>query len=238
MTDDLVFRSDMAVELIDHMGNDKRVVRAARVSTGSGELDIPGEEFAAVQGLINYLMKHRHGSPFEKGVFEFRVECPIFVAREFMRHRIASYNEESARYKVLKGVFWVPEASRPLVQEGKPGHYIMKPGEKWQYDYAVRTLTDVAEYAYARYETMIENGICREVARAALTVAVYTSFYVTINARSLMNFLSLRIDDPDNSFITKPQYEIEQVALGMQDEFSRCMPITYNAFEKHGRVAP
>jgi thymidylate synthase (FAD) len=183
-------------------------------------------------------MKHRHGTPFEHNSFKFRVECPIFVAREFFRHRMASYNEESGRYKKLKGVFWVPAPARGLVQEGKPGHYIMKPGTKYQYDYAVDSLMQAADFCYDRYEDMLGAGICREVAARALTVSVYTSFYVTLNARALMNFLSLRIDDPDNTFITKPQYEIEQAALQLQDVFSKYMPLTFLAFEAFGRVAP
>lgn len=235
---DLVFRDDVKVELVNSMASDCSVVDAARISTETGHGMTGVRDYERDRGLIKYLMKHRHGTPFEHNSFTFRVECPIFVAREFFRHRMASYNEESGRYKQLEGVFWVPQPSRGLVQEGKPGHYIMKPGEKWQYDYAVRAITDVAEYAYARYETMLENGICREVARAVLPLAIYTSFYVTMNARALMNFLSLRIDDPDNSYVTKPQYEIEQVALSMQGHFSRHMPLTYDAFDEHGRVAP
>lgn len=235
MANDIVFRSDSSVELMDHMGNDERVVRAARVSTGYDEEAASWDK----QGkLIKYLMKNRHGSPFEKGVFEFRIECPIFVAREFMRHRVASYNESSARYSKMKSVFWVPAPARPLIQEGKPGHYVMKPGTKEQYDLACNELRLVADYAYESYEHMLEAGITREVARAALTVGIYTSFYVTMNARSLMNFLSLRVDDPDAAYPSKPQYEIEGVALQMEDFFMRKMPLTYNAFIEARRVAP
>lgn len=235
MSNKIVFRDDMTVELVEHMGNDERVVRAARVSTGNDEEAASWDK----QGkLIQYLMKNRHGSPFEKGVFEFRIECPIFVAREFMRHRIASYNEESARYKQMDAVFWQAAPARSLVQEGKPGHYVMKPGTLEQYDYMARCLRETSTIAYRRYEEMLAMGICREVARAALPVNIYTSFYVTINARSLMNFLSLRVDDPDATFPSKPQYEIEQVALRMEEFFRQKMPITYYAFKEAGRVAP
>jgi thymidylate synthase (FAD) len=218
------------------------VVQAARISTtayrgtyGEGE---PVPDLKEVSGLIRYLMKNRHGTPFEHNAFTFRVECPIFVAREFMRHRIASYNEESARYKKLDAVFWVPSPARGLIQEGKPGHYIMKPGTMEQYKLAKKTLKDTARYCYEKYETLLNAGITREVARGCLTVSIYTSFYVTMNARSLMNFLSLRVGDPDAAFPSKPQYEIESAAIQMEDFFYRKMPVTYNAFKDNGRVAP
>lgn len=232
---DVTFRTTGSVELIDHMGNDRRVVRAAKVSTGSDLSDISDQSTA---GLIGYLMKNRHGSPFEKGVFEFRIECPIFVAREFMRHRMASFNEESARYKQLDGVFWVPHATRNLVQTGKPGHYTMSAGTKEQYTATIKALTETAGYCYERYEGLLEAGVAREVARACLPVSIYTSFYVTMNARSLMNFLSLRVDDPDALFPSKPLGEIEDVATQMEDHFRSKMPVTYKAFIANKRVAP
>lgn len=225
----------MAVELVDHMGDDERVVRAARVSTGYDE---EAASWDKQDKLISYLMKNRHGSPFEKGVFEFRVECPIFVAREFQRHRIASYNETSGRYRQLDPVFWIPTPSRPLVQEGKPGAYIMKPGTMDQYNLAVISLKNAAFTAYENYVSMLSGGITREVARACLPVSIYTSFYVTMNARSLMNFLSLRIDDPDAAYPSKPQYEIESVAILMEYYFQRRMPLTHRAFTANRRVAP
>jgi thymidylate synthase (FAD) len=493
MTEPL-FRSDMKVELVDSMASDTLVCDAARISTGGNDQDAYAYE--RKRGLINYLMKNRHGTPFEHNAFTFRVECPIFVAREFMRHRIASYNEEclagdtvvtrlyknpgdtmhkknsslavmwrnwhegipdslgrvrklsscrsiyvrsydentlkpvksrvvdikkngvkttylvrtesgreiratmnhwfftptgwyrlkdlepgfahiyrsgkkreggeayipprtrqgiqvwttqqkpliipsegtscylcgnifeykalqldhevpvikdlaralditnlkpackkchrtktnseqilanrgnitctlradrivsvsnsreeetydlvledphhnflgnglvvhnSGRYKQLDPVFWVPDPARHLVQTGKPGHYSMRPGTTGQGVIAQGMLKAGAAYAYEEYEYLLSQGICREVARTCLPLSIYTSFYVTMNARGIMNFLSLRIDDPDNTFTTKPQYEIEQVALGMQEHFSRVMPVTYDAFDKNGRVAP
>lgn len=231
-----VFRSDMSVELVDSMADDYMVCRAARISTGG---NIPLSVLTGSdRGLIGYLMKNRHGTPFEHNAFTFRVECPIFTAREFVRHRMASYNEESGRFKELEGVFWVPGPARPLVQEGKPGRYDMRPGTPEQYNLALISIKDACHTAYENYVSMLNGGICREVARAALPVSIYTSFYVTMNARGLMNFLSLRIDDPDNTFTTKPQYEIQQAALDIQDHFSRHMPVTFRAFEENGRVAP
>lgn len=228
----------MGVELVNSMASDHMVVDAARISTSAWQIGSPVPSTVADAGLINYLMKNRHGTPFEHNSFTFRIECPIFVAREFMRHRIASYNEESGRYKQLDSVFWIPAPSRPLVQEGKPGHYVMKPGTKEQYGLVVNHLTTNARECYRHYEVLLEAGIAREVARACLGVGIYTSFYVTVNARSLMNFLSLRIDDPDAAYPSKPQYEIESAAILMEDFFYRKMPVTHRTFVENGRVAP
>ena len=238
MTSTLTFRSDSSVELIDFMGNDASVVRAARVSTGNDLSVLNSAHSDRPEGLIRYLMANRHGTPFEHNAFTFRIECPIFVAREFMRHRIASYNEISQRYTQAKDVFWLPEPARPLVQEGKPGHYVMKPGTVEQYENTISSLSRAARTCYAEYEFMLSVGIAREVARAALTVGIYTSFYVTMNARGLMNFLSLRIDDPGAVYPSKPQYEIETAARQMEDFFAAKMPLTYSAFITSGRVAP
>lgn len=236
MTEAITFRSDSSATLTNSMASDLMVVHAAKVSTTA--YDEYANDPSPKIGLISYLMKNRHGTPFEHNAFTFRVECPIFVAREFMRHRCASFNEESGRYKKLNGVFWVPAPARPLTQEGKPGHYIMKPGTKEQYGLVVNHLTTCARECYGHYEAMLEAGITREVARAALTVGIYTSFYVTMNARGLMNFLSLRVDDPDAAYPSKPQYEIEEAALQMEKVFERKMPLTYAAFKESGRVAP
>ena len=132
----------------------------------------------------------------------------------------------------------MPAPARPLVQTGKPGHYDMRPGTTAQYEIAVETLKQACTYAYESYEIILGEGVTREVARAALPVGIYTSFYATMNARALMNFLSLRVDDPDAAFPSKPQYEIEQAALKMEAEFRKKMPVTYCAFSDNGRVAP
>lgn len=235
---EITFRSDISVELVNCVASDYMVTDAARISTATWHGMTGAHDRDRDSGLIRYLMKNRHGTPFEHNSFTFRVECPVFVAREFMRHRIASYNEESARYKQLKAVFWVPDPARGLVQEGKPGHYVMKPGTMEQYEMTVKVLTETAAYCYGSYEGLLNIGICREVARAVLTVSIYTGFYVTMNARGLMNFLSLRVDDPDAAYPSKPQYEIEQAALQMEDIFSQYMPFTHDAFVNSGRVAP
>jgi len=229
---EIKFRSDMTVELIDSMGTDKSVVRAARVSSGSASDDSDGDA-----GLINYLMRDRHGSPFEHNAFTFRIEAPIFVFREFMRHRIASYNEESGRYKQLEPVFYIPAEDRPLVQIGKPGAYTFEEGTAEQSALVKEALLANSEDAYEIYEKMLEEGVAREVARMALPVNIYSSMYVTMNARSLMNFLSLRSLE-QGTYPSFPQEEIAWVANGMESWFAERMPITYKAFVNNGRVAP
>jgi thymidylate synthase (FAD) len=168
----------------------------------------------------------------------FFISAPIFVFREFMRHRIASYNEESGRYRELKPVFYVPAKERNLIQIGKTGAYEFVPGTTEQFDLTVSAMKDAYVVAYDSYKKMLDAGIAREVARAVLPVATYSSMYVTMNARALMNFLSLRTAREGSHFPSYPQREIEMVAEKMEAEFAKLMPLTYGAFEKSGRVAP
>src|SRR5690349_9297318 len=228
----------MTVDLIKHAAEDTDVTFAARVSTQGGESRF-NEASLKDAGLINYLMRDRHGSPFEHTSMTFYIEAPIFVAREFFRHRVGwSYNEESGRYKELQPVFYVPGKGRNLVQVGKPGAYTFEPGTKDQFQYMKHDMERAYEVAYESYEQMLHDGIAREVARMVLPVGVYTSFYATCNARSLMHFLGLRTTDPDSKFPSFPQREIEMVAEQMEAHFQRLMPITHGAFIKNGRVAP
>ncbi len=237
--DAIRFRSDMTVELVKSSAHDSDVVFAARVSTaGEQSLEAVDEDAARSKGLIGYLMRARHGSPFEHNSMTFFVEAPIFVFREFMRHRIASYNEESGRYRQLNPVFYVPSVERRLVQEGKPGAYDFVEGTPEQYDVVVTQTQQACRQAYAAYLAMLDAGVAREVARGVLPVATYSSMYVTVNARSLMNFLSLRTKREGSHFPSYPQREIEMVAELMEVEWARLMPITYAAFEAGGRVSP
>jgi thymidylate synthase (FAD) len=168
----------------------------------------------------------------------FYVEAPIFVFREFMRHRIASYNEESARYRNLRPVFYVPGPQRKLCQVGKPGHYNYVDGTPEQLAQVEFETKQVCTQAYDAYRRMLETGVTREVARIVLPVNIYSSMYVTMNARSLMNFLSLRTHHPDACTPSHPLREIEMVAELMEDIWSDLMPHTYDAFNTNGRVAP
>ncbi|GAA0817221.1 FAD-dependent thymidylate synthase [Spirilliplanes yamanashiensis] len=231
------FRSDMVVELVKHSAADADVVLAARVST-QGARAGAATDAQKDAGLIGYLMRDRHGSPFEHSVFTFYVEAPIFVWREHMRHRIASYNEESGRYKVLEPVFYLPGADRNLVQTGKPGAYEFVPGTPDQYRRLVERSTRVCEVAYAAYRESLDDGLAREVARMDLPVRLYSAAFVTMNARALMNFLSLRVKSDAATFPSFPQREIELVAEAYEREFARLMPVTHAAFVRGGRVAP
>jgi thymidylate synthase (FAD) len=155
-----------------------------------------------------------------------------------MRHRMASYNEESGRYRELNPVFYVPAETRNLQQVGKPGAYDFLPGTPEQ-SALVRSETErTSREAYAAYQRMLDQGIAREVARIVLPLNIYSSMYVTVNARSLMNFLSLRTKREGTHFPSFPQREIEMCAEKMEDLWAELMPLTYAAFGKNGRVAP
>jgi thymidylate synthase (FAD) len=243
VTDDaappITFRSDVEVELIRASARDVDVLFAARVSTkGEQSLeDIDGDPATGV-GLIGFLMRDRHGTPFEHSSMTFYVRAPIFVFREFMRHRIASYNEESGRYRELRPDFYVPAPDRNLVQVGKPGHYEFQPGTAEQSALVTKEIEASCTQAYEAYQRMLAAGIAREVARAVLPLTIYSSMYVTMNARSLMNFLSLRTKREGSHFPSFPQREIEMVAEKMEALWADLMPLTYEAFNTTGRVAP
>ena len=241
MSDDLEmqFRSDVTVELVRSAARDADVLFAARVSTlGEQSLDEIDGDAERSSGLIRYLMRDRHGSPFEHNSITFYVQAPIFVFREFMRHRIASYNEESGRYRELRPVFYVPGRERKLVQEGKPGHYVFVDGSDDQHAIVVEQTKAACTVAYQAYQRMLDAGVAREVARGVLPVATYSSMYVTMNARSLMNFLSLRTKRESSSYPSYPQREIEMVAEQMEALWAELMPVTHAAFEAAGRVSP
>ena len=239
MSDEIIFRDDMSVELVKSSASDADVIWAARVSTaGDKSLEDVGADATKSEGLINYLARERHGSPFEHTSMTFFVSAPIFVFREFMRHRIASYNEESGRYRELKPVFYIPSKDRKLVQIGKAGAYTFVDGTAEQFDITVAAIKATCNLAYANYQKMLVAGVAREVARAVLPVTLYSSMYVTMNARALMNFLSLRTAREGSHFPSYPQREIEMVAEKMEEHFAKLMPITYGAFQKSGRIAP
>jgi len=238
-THEIIFRDDVTVELVKASANDADVIWAARVSTaGEQSLEEISADPSRSAGLINYLARERHGSPFEHTSMTFFVSAPIFVFREFMRHRIASYNEESGRYRELNPVFYIPSKERKLVQTGKTGHYVFVDGTPDQYEVTVAAMKSTYVLAYENYQKILAAGVAREVARAVLPVALYSSMYVTMNARALMNFLSLRTTREGSHFPSYPQREIEMVAEKMEEHFARLMPLTYAAFEKSGRVAP
>lgn len=235
----LTILHDVDVQLIDSMATDQSVVDAARVSVIGDQTLTREPDPTADGGLIGYLMKNRHGTPFEHNSFTFYVKAPIFVFREFHRHRVGfSYNEMSGRYTELPGEFYIPAEDRPLVQTGKPGAYEFVAGTRDQYVQMQSAMWAAYERTWVFYQMLLEQGVAKEVARMVLPVGIFSQMYVTCNARSLMSFLSLRTKDASSTFPSYPQQEIEMVARRMEDHFAAVMPTTHYHFRKNGRVAP
>ncbi len=230
--------SEIVVELVQQMGGDEMIARAAMVST-KGQLANESVPLEKQNGLIRYLMKHRHGTPFEHAGVTFFVRAPIFVWREWHRHRVGfSYNEESARYKQLEPEFYVPAPERPLIPEGTSARPKYGPATAEQHATLVSTLKDSYMASYTAYDGMIRAGFAKEVARAVLPVGVFSSCWVTCNPRSLMHFLSLRVHDENAQFISYPQYEIQLAATAAEEILKAGWPITHAAFCENRRVAP
>lgn len=217
------FTNTSSVKLINFTGGDEMVARAAWVSNlGREALETEQEE--RIGGLINFLYSNSHNSPFEHGQFTFFVECPIFVAREFHRHRTWGYNETSGRYKTMEPYFYIAPPERPLVQSGKIGAYTFVPGGPNDYTLLVNEGQTAAEEDWNRYMRLKDAGMANEVARQYLPLNLMTSFYATVNPRNLMAFLTLREDD-------QALYEIrEQVAKPMGKIFEEKMPLTNKAY--------
>lgn len=214
------------VRLDDSMADDLSVVNSARVSLHKHhevfEVDID-------DNLIRFLMRERHGTPFEHNSFRFHIKVPIFVVREWQRHRIASYNEWSGRYAVLEPDFYIPDYIR--TQVGKPGAYHFEAVSRFKRWWFRRQIEKASIKSYKKYQRALKKGIAKEQARLHLTPNVYTEMYWTINARSLMNFLSLRNAD-------QAMFEIKQYAEAVEQIFAEKMPITHQAFLDNGRIAP
>lgn len=241
-TESIKLASTFGCHLLNHMGDDMDIVHAARVSTMGADAD-RREDHA--EQLINFLMKNRHGSPFEHGAMTFRIFAPIFVWREFMRHRIGfSYNEQSGRYMELEPVFYVPPVTRALIQVGKPGAYefvspnLANADQVRRYEWLVDQLRRSYDLAWYTYQRNLEEGIAKEVARICLPLSIYSTAYVTCNPRSLMSFLSLRTKVEGSTFPSFPQWEINQVANAMETFFIEKWPLTWGAFNSNGRVSP
>jgi thymidylate synthase (FAD) len=170
-------------------------------------------------------------TPFEHNAFRFHVRCPIFVAREWFRHRVGSFNEFSMRYAKATEDFYVPSAEDVRTQVGKPGAYSFEPVLDDVAETTRERLREVYEAAYATYTELVDLGVARELARAALPVGAYTEFYWTVNARSLMNFISLRAAET-------AQREIRRYAEACERFLAEHMPITHAAFVANNRTAP
>jgi thymidylate synthase (FAD) len=215
------------VRLDEAMADDLSVVNGARVSFARHKTEMDDSD----AGLIRFLMRERHGTPFEHNSFRFHIRAPIFVAREWFRHRVGSFNEFSMRYARATDDFYVPAPEDVRTQVGKPGSYSFEPVSEAVAEVTREELQQVYEAAFATYEKLVELGVARELARAALPVGAYTEFYWTVNARALMNFLSLRNSET-------AQREIRRYAEACEQFFAERMPITYEAFVAAGRVGP
>nr|AIA16676.1 Thymidylate synthase complementing protein [uncultured bacterium] len=205
------------VRLVDFMGGDQAVVQSARVSYGGGS---KGDE--RDRKLLNFLMKNHHETPFEHAVFKFHIKCPIFVARQWFRHRMASYNEISGRYTEFPEEFYIPEKLRAQDTKNKQGSVAVPLSDE-------NKLKDLFKEAHEKtfkiYHELIKGGVARELARNVLPVSTYTQFYWTVNSRSLMNFLKLRTGDG-------AQWEIRQFGEALLVMFEKKMPWTASAFRE------
>jgi thymidylate synthase (FAD) len=215
------------VRLDDAMADDLSVVNGARVSFARRKEEMDESD----EGLIRFLMRDRHGTPFEHNSFRFHIRAPIFVAREWFRHRVGSFNEFSMRYARATDDFYVPSPEDVRTQVGKPGSYSFDPVSPEVAETTREELRAVYETAYAAYERLVELGVARELARCALPVGAYTEFYWTVNARSLMNFVSLRAAET-------AQREIRRYAEACERFLAEKMPVTHAAFVANDRVAP
>jgi thymidylate synthase (FAD) len=215
------------VRLDGAMADDLSVVNGARVSFARHKAEMDDSD----AGLIRFLMRERHGTPFEHNSFRFHIRAPIFVAREWFRHRVGSFNEFSMRYARATDEFYVPEPEDVRSQVGKPGAYSFEPVADDVAEATREELRGVYESAYAAYERLVELGVARELARSVLPVGAYTEFYWTVNARALMNFLSLRNSET-------AQREIRRYAEACEQFLADKMPVTYAAFVANNRTAP
>ena len=218
------------VRVVDYMGDDTSIVQSARVSYGKGTKKVSTDS-----GLIKYLMRHRHSTPFEMCEIKYHVKLPIFVARQWIRHRTANVNEYSARYSILDKEFYLPTKENLAAQSknNRQGRGDLINGK--QADDILKILKEDAEKSYNDYETMLnerydgtiinenQKGLARELARMNLTLNTYTQWYWKTDLLNLLNFLSLRADDHS-------QYEIRAYADVMIDSLKRWVPITYEAF--------
>lgn len=208
-------------EADNHMGVEEYNGNIHCVEVPNGTLYVRRNGYAVWSG----------NTPFEHNSFRFHVRTPMFVAREWFRHRISSFNEESARYHKLADDFYVPEVSAVRSQVGKPGAYTFEPVDEALALETQDILRKSYEQAYETYQDLSERGIAKEVARSVLPVGIYTQFYWTLNARSLMNFLSLRNAEA-------AQYEIRIYAEALERFFAQKMPVTHECFVEFGRKAP
>lgn len=211
------------VRLVDHMGSDAAIVQAARVSYGAGTKTVREDA-----RLIDYLMKNQHMSPFEMCEVKLHIKAPIFIARQWMRHRTAAVNEVSARYSVMKDEFYIPSEVRGQgVGNKQVGDGALKPHLSIA---ALDVLESSSDESYRDYEALLEAGVAREQARMVLPTSLYTEFYWKIDLRNLLNFLALRLD-------WHAQREIRDYAEVIHDLVSPLFPVAFHSWSNHVRYS-
>lgn len=222
------FSSDMSVESLGHLGDDTTPLVAAWTSTyDSEEIQKRLKDDKRTRGFRKYLIREKHLVPFEHQVMTFRIDAPIFVTRQILKHRISSISEESGRYSELRPKFWVPRKDRAVKQVGKTGDYEFVRDEDTQFKAFLSTRRSSLR-AWGDYQLLIDSGVAKEVARTVLPVNIYSSMVITMNTRSLWNFFDLRTRAGNS----KPQAEIEQVAQQMLALWKEAYPMTYEAWHE------
>lgn len=215
------------VELLGSFGSDLDIVNSARISFNKKHEKLEEGD----DKLIHFLLKNRHGTPFEIPVFRFQVRAPLTVFREWQRHRISSFNEISGRYVEMELESYSPSLENIRTQVGKPGNYHYEPLPELQAGECKRFMDWAFERSYDTYKILLQKGVAKEVARGVLPQNLFSEMIYQANARSLMNFMSLR--SAENAM-----FEIRQYSLAIEEMFKNVLPITYEAFIKFGRVSP
>lgn len=217
------FVNSPTARLVNHSASDDMVAMAAWVSHDA-DSESRLDNQAQVAGLIKFLYRNKHMSPFEHGHFTWKIDCPLFVRSEFHRHRTWSYNEVSGRYTEMKPRFFKGDVAR--VQHGKPGDYYFEPGDAEQTAQYIKSKERAVQSAWQEYQYRLSIGMAKEQAREDLPLSLMTQFYATANPRNVMQFLTLRTD----SHALK---EIRELATQMEHQFAEVMPLTYNAYKEN-----
>lgn len=207
------------IRLVDSMGNDSAIAQSARVSYGAGTRTVREDS-----ALIDYLIKNKHLSPLEMVEFKFHIKLPIFIARQWMRHRTGSFNEISARYSVMTDDFYIPSKIRTQSSKNKQCS-----GDELDFDIQTEAREEIriaSKRAYESYKHLLDIGVSRETARSVLPVNIYTEFYWKVDLRNLLNFLSLRQD-------AHAQFEIREYANAICEIVKEIVPNAYKSFKKY-----
>lgn len=234
---DIELSTELKVTLVKTDANDEFPIQMAQASLGKDEHWVLDPKIDPAR-FLKALVDPRHGVPFEHDIWTFFVEVPIFVARQWVKHRHASMNEMSGRYVKLLPKFYTASPYRPLVNEGTKMRPDMHGADFRTFDAIQESDWRNSLAAWQEYEIRLQLGVAEEYARTVLPVSIYTQFYWTVNSRALMGFLERRVDSPDNRVATHPQWEIDQAAQQIEAAFKHFMPLTHGAFVAAGRVMP